>query len=111
MEKSRFRPANFSCACVIRGGCGLFLRRNTPSRQFAIIRASHTGTGGNPRGRFNPIPSATVSKNLRLLTNSPSVMLNTSPTQASAGASMASNTASATFPTYTVFSAYRPRAM
>ena len=46
---SRLRPANLSWAWVARGGCGLFLRRKTLSRQLAMKRASHTGT--DPFGR------------------------------------------------------------
>ena len=80
---------------MIRGGCGLFFRRNTPSRHRASGFASHSGI--DSFGRGSPSPSAIASKNRRLLTNSPSVTLNTSPT--AFGLSAASKIASTRLPT------------
>ena len=95
MLKSRFSPANFSVAIVIRGGCGLFFRRNTRSRHGATRLARNSGT--DPIGRGSPKPSAIASKNRRLVTNSPSVTLNTSPT--AFGLSAARKMASTRLPT------------
>ena len=104
MQKSRFRPRNFTFAVVTGGGASRPNSRYVASSVFASVRA--TGTGTCLVGTSKPAASQTAPTNSNRVTSRPSVRLYALPS--APGAVRAAATASATLPAWTLFSNCSP---